>query len=399
MNHKQLILFLFLGGVCSTSAQNTTNSPVSMFGIGDITTGESGKYAGMGGVSIAMRSGNYLNMINPAGLTGVDSCRLVYEVGGKAAVKSYIQSGAKNTSVVGNVTNLALGCRVLPHWYMALGVTPVSSVGYAVTMEQNVEGTDGSSLSSYFEGTGGLYRVNLGQAIKLGRFSLGANLSAILGDITYSETQSGASITEESSMRAFYADFGMQYTIPIRKYTNLCFGLVCGYHQKLYQDNEMTVSNTSSSSEIVEDVKFGKKYLPQYIGFGTTLGSRRWTVSAEYKYLQWDKMESDYSTISYRNQHRASIGLEWLTGDIWRNPWHWMIGANVGNSYVVIKHHNTINYSVTAGFGVPVMQGSTFSAGLRYDGQKAHSSLQRESSFSFYINLSFSEITNRSKIR
>lgn len=76
-----------------------------------------------------------------------------------------------------------------------------------------------------------------------------------------------------------------------------------------------------------------------------------------------------------------------------------MIGANVGNSYVVIKHHNTINYSVTAGFGVPVMQGSTFSAGLRYDGQKAHSSLQRESSFSFYINLSFSEITNRSKIR
>lgn len=75
----------------------------------------------------------------------------------------------------------------------------------------------------------------------------------------------------------------------------------------------MTVSNTSSSSEIVEDVRFGKKYLPQYIGFGTTLGSRRWTVSAEYKYLQWDKMESDYSTISYRNQHRASIGLEWLT--------------------------------------------------------------------------------------
>lgn len=29
-------------------AQNTTNSPTSMFGIGEVTTGDGGQYAGMG---------------------------------------------------------------------------------------------------------------------------------------------------------------------------------------------------------------------------------------------------------------------------------------------------------------------------------------------------------------
>ena len=58
MNTSRILLFsLFISLFLNVSAQNSTNSPSSMFGIGDITVGEAGKYVGMGGVGIALQIG------------------------------------------------------------------------------------------------------------------------------------------------------------------------------------------------------------------------------------------------------------------------------------------------------------------------------------------------------
>lgn len=53
------------------TAQNMTNSPASMFGLGELSTGEGGIYSGMGGVGIALRGENAYNSANPASLTGL----------------------------------------------------------------------------------------------------------------------------------------------------------------------------------------------------------------------------------------------------------------------------------------------------------------------------------------
>lgn len=399
---KRPVLFALMAGMyMQTYGQNTTNSPVSMFGLGEIITGESGKYSGMSGVGIGMRSGNFLNNANPAGLAGIDSMRIVYELGGMAALKSYEQSGLKNNSVVGNVTNIGLGARVLSRWYLAAGLTPLSSVNYLAALEQEIEGGNGVTATSTFEGSGGLYRVYLRNAFRLNKhFSIGANVSYVLGEVTYNETQSSAAVQETSSMRAFYADFGMQYVKELTKYTKLTVGGVYGYRQKLNQDNTYTVSSSSSTSgDITKDLHSTKKYLPQFWGAGASLGGRRWTYAVDYKLMQWSKMERDYSTIRYVDQHRVNIGAELLTGDIWTNPWHWMVGASLSNSYVVVKNKHSLNYSFSAGIGVPILQGSLFSAGVRYDGQKVKSSMQKERSLSLYINLSFSEKTYRGRIQ
>ena len=48
---RNLILLLTL---CHSTlliySQNTTNSPTSMFGLGELSTGEGGQYSGLGGV-------------------------------------------------------------------------------------------------------------------------------------------------------------------------------------------------------------------------------------------------------------------------------------------------------------------------------------------------------------
>ena len=42
-------LLAFYTPVSIVIAQNTTNSPTSMFGLGELSTGEGGQYAGLGG--------------------------------------------------------------------------------------------------------------------------------------------------------------------------------------------------------------------------------------------------------------------------------------------------------------------------------------------------------------
>ena len=131
-------------------AQNTTNSPTSMFGLGEISTGEGGQYAGLGGAGIALRGSNFLNTANPASLTELTEQRFQIDAGIMGSYQNYTQRGASNHSVTGNLNNLSIGCRIIPRWYGAVFLAPVSSVGYAITLDEEIAGTNGSTVSSLF---------------------------------------------------------------------------------------------------------------------------------------------------------------------------------------------------------------------------------------------------------
>lgn len=60
-NHKKIII---LSGICLffclfCPAQNTTNLPTSMYGIGELNNGEGGRYAGMGNIGIALNRNGF----------------------------------------------------------------------------------------------------------------------------------------------------------------------------------------------------------------------------------------------------------------------------------------------------------------------------------------------------
>ena len=136
---RNLILLLTL---CHSTlliySQNTTNSPTSMFGLGELSTGEGGQYSGLGGAGIALQSYNFLNTANPASLTAIEGQRFLIDAGVMGAYKVYTQTGTSNHSLVGNLNNLSIGCRITPRWYGAVFMAPVSSVGYAITQDQDI---------------------------------------------------------------------------------------------------------------------------------------------------------------------------------------------------------------------------------------------------------------------
>ena len=63
---------LLLCSLCTASltavAQNTTNLPTSMYGVGELSAGDGGRYAGMGNTGIALNRTGFLNTLNPAAI-------------------------------------------------------------------------------------------------------------------------------------------------------------------------------------------------------------------------------------------------------------------------------------------------------------------------------------------
>lgn len=399
---RNLILLLTL---CHSTlliySQNTTNSPTSMFGLGELSTGEGGQYSGLGGAGIALQSYNFLNTANPASLTAIEGQRFLIDAGVMGAYKVYTQTGTSNHSLVGNLNNLSIGCRITPRWYGAVFMAPVSSVGYAITLDQDITGTGSSTVSSLFEGEGGLSKMGISTAYRLFKgFSVGANLSYVTGTIKQTETQGSISVEESSYKHAFYADFGLQYKFPLSRNKYLVAGAVYGYSQDLAQDNTLSVSSTSGNESIDESQSHVRQCLPQFVGAGLAYNSPRWTLTAEYKYTDWSRMKSSQSNVRFENQHRLSAGTAYTAGNIYRNPVKLLLGAGVSNSYIVIQKKKATNCYVSAGSNFTLYNGNVLSLGVKYSDQlHLPNGMQRERGVTLFFNFTFSERTYRAKIQ
>ena len=84
---------LLLCSLCTASltavAQNTTNLPTSMYGVGELSAGDGGRYAGMGNTGIALNRTGFLNTLNPAAITRMDTACFTFDVGVSASYARY----------------------------------------------------------------------------------------------------------------------------------------------------------------------------------------------------------------------------------------------------------------------------------------------------------------------
>ena len=99
MKRRVLSILILGANLLNVAAQNMTSSPVSMFGLGELSTGEGGIYSGLGGVGIALRGENVINDANPASLTGLLPQYFFFDLGVSGSYLKYSQSGASNHSL------------------------------------------------------------------------------------------------------------------------------------------------------------------------------------------------------------------------------------------------------------------------------------------------------------
>jgi len=220
LNRRKLFfpsLLLILFSIQSI-AQNSSSSPYSRYGIGDLQFGGFVKNTGMGGTALGYALPFNLNIVNPASYSS-----LLLTTFETAVSMNQVQLKTDSKKQNINSTSLSYFAFGFPvknkKWGAGFGLLPYSNVGYSITDPQ--VDADGLRTVHTYNGSGGLNQFFIGNGYSpFKNFSIGANASYLFGildqerrvEFPYLSNYFNTRITQQTSVGALYFNFGMQLT-------------------------------------------------------------------------------------------------------------------------------------------------------------------------------------------
>ena len=217
-NKKKIQLFILLFYAVNASAQSSSSSPYSRYGIGDLQFNGFIKNIGMGGVSAGYNPAYNLNISNPASYSSLGLT--TFETG-----VNMNQVRLKTTSKTQDINDVSLSYFAFgfpvknKKWGAGFGLLPYSNVGYSINdLQTNASGD--IELHTY-DGSGGLNQFFIGNGYSpFKNFSIGVNASYLFGVVNQERRIEYPRLTnyfntrifKETSVGSVYFNFGMQMT-------------------------------------------------------------------------------------------------------------------------------------------------------------------------------------------
>ena len=397
------ISFLFL--TSSAFAQNSTSSPYSYYGLGELSLNGSGNGISMGGTSLAYRGGRVLNFLNPAALAHVDSLKFIFNVGMAVKYTDLKQRDKSDSFNDYNLTRLAFGFKVSPRYSTAFSVSPYSNLGYEITEREKVIGSD-DYLNRSLNGTGGLNQLTWSNGFKVTKdLSLGFNATYLFGNNARTETiilESTSSYVYQNNSKliskGIYLDFGAQYQMDLGKY-DLTLG--AKYQPKLgvsaKQIIKVTNFNSSGSGNSpYEDTNRGTFDVPEgySIGFGLSKNNQFW-FGGDYLHEKWSDTKVFNQKNDLRDRDKFSLGMEYKADDGYARKFFkkmtYRLGGFYDTGYITIDDEKISTMGISLGFGIPMARdGGMINVAIEYGSSgTTNNSLVREdfTRITFDINL------------
>lgn len=350
-------------------AQKGTQSPYSVFGIGELNQGEYAGFAGMANVSLANSDSTMVNNNNPASYVYFNRYRPVFQVGLNGKYSQYSTQTNSSSQQHFGLNQFQLGLPIKKNWGAAFGLSPYSFTGYTIT--NFIVEDDDTIGQNVNEGSGAISKVFLGiaykplnfskldtnysksdttYAIKSHFLSIGVHGNYLFGNSTktqsyeYLVSQSAYNSRVNSSLRLsdFNVDFGFMYQYYFRKaYSDstangsisIAGAYSPGVKMKSYQDVFShsylgSFYSASSSLLIVDTVELvddnaGFLYIPEQFKAGieyrigwnpSRKGERLLRIGAEVNYQKWSAYYQDFGAQEfqpyYKDRMKMALGIE-----------------------------------------------------------------------------------------
>lgn len=417
---KLLVSGLLLAyGIVPMMAQSGTKSPYSQYGLGVLSDQSQGFNRGMGGLYQGFRSGNQVNMQNPASYSAVDSLSMIFDLGVSGMLTNFKEGDAKVNAKTANFEYATALFRIFPKFGLSIGIVPYSNIGYSYSTTQNV-GTSTTTTTTSFSGTGGFHQAYIGLGYEFFKgFSLGANISYFWGEIDRDIIVSSSDAyvktlakNYDAEVSSYKLDIGAQYQHKIGKNDMLTVGATVGLGHKLNSDPSLLVVNTDTQTgvtAITGDTISNGLSIPMVIGAGVAYNHKRTlTVGADYQWQRWskeafpvvDETTNKYQLANnyYTDRHKLTVGADWIPAPMSRNFFnrvHYRIGASYATPYLKIKGQDgPKEMTLSAGFGIPLVNSwnnrSVLNVSLQWTNLSAKN-LVTENQFRVTIGLTFNE--------
>ncbi len=391
---KYFLLFVLLFGGVMLYGQPKFNSPYSRIGLGDLWNPNFGNLNGWGDLSAAFHDPYHINIKNPASYGHLYNTS--FEVGLRAKYGS-IEAGtetAENWS--GNLSYMALGFpmknpvgRVLDrdkskvNWGMSFALVPYSNVGYVV--ETTEERPELGQVRYNFQGEGGTLNLLWGNGVKIGDFSVGANIGYLFGKIEQNQEVRFDSLAAsyrdlllaDISHSGFIWNIGVQYDLVFKEKgedgtlkpngKKLSFGLYGNSNLDFNTKSTIYNSRFNATYSDRDTISFdpsleGSGKLPGEFAVGIIYEeANKWRLGFNYQYAAWSNYFNEAKNEDgLSDTYRISIGGEFIPDIASYNSYARRVRYRFGAFYGTDPRSDGFNeqltqYGITIGLGLPVI--------------------------------------------
>lgn len=423
---KRLFVASLIGLLSLPSfSQSSTNSPYSQYGLGILSEPAGGASRGMNGLGLAFHERNRLNTLNPASYSQIDSLTFIFDVGMSGQLTNFKEGDVKKNAKTSSFEYAVAGFRLRRHFGVSFGIVPFTNIDYSYSNSAYIN-KDHSSSSTYYtntySGSGGVHYVYLGAGWQPFKgFSIGANVAYLWGDYNnyvindYSDDYvNSLSKYYSASIRNYKLDVGIQYTLKLSKKDELTIGATYGYGHKLGSDPECRVISTNAQTSVADTTTYsvsdGLEIPNSYaVGLMWNKGGKI-KIGVDYSLQKWSSIKAPTYTVEnntayyrlesghYNDRHKLTLGTE-ITPDPnsrkYLNRVNYRIGASYTTPYLKINGQDgPKEYSVSAGFGIPITNRINNRSVLNISAQWVHLGSKQfitENSFRINIGLTFNE--------
>ena len=398
--------------VMTASAQSSTKSPYSQFGIGILSDRSQGMSRGMNGVGIALQQSNIVNTMNPASYGSVDSLTMIFDASVTGQMTNFKEGNTQQNAKTANFDYIVASFRAWRNVGVSVGVLPLSNVGYSYQTTSTVNQEYGK-LAETYSGEGGLHEAFIGFGWRILKpLSIGVNAGYVWGDLDRSVLTANSNFgslmkSYSTSVKSYKLDVGMQWRQPLNRNNVVTLGATMGIGHKLNADPKLDIINVSKSDTTSYQISNGME-LPWSMGVGLAWQHRdKLTIAADAELQQWGKtsfpsyINNTYTSTKDIMKDRLSLkaGAEWVpdANDVrhYLKRVHYRFGAGLSTPYYKINGQDgPKDISVSAGFGFPIQNAYNSRSIVNISGQWVHSSAKdfiTENMFRINIGITFNE--------
>ena len=408
------------------TAQESTSSPYSFYGLGSLKFKGTVENRSMGGISVYSDS-IHINLRNPASYTGTNLAFYNNEARPvKYALGTSFSSTTIETSTASDsYSNFAIDylAVVLPlnKFGLGFGVLPYSSVGY--NLQSRNENND---LQHRYRGEGGINRAFVGLGYQVSKdLKIGVDTQYNFGNISNTSIAFGYNDFGEllqfqtrevnrSDLGGFSFNFGTIFNKKINNSIELMVAasyspeaIIASKNQSEFStiviDSDQTEFIVDSSIVDLEsdDLAETSLILPSKTNFGIGIGKpRKWFVGVDYTFLEASRFSNRFVEIdntTFEDAESLSIGGFFIPkydsfGSYWKRIVY-RTGLRLEQTGLVVNNESIEEFGISFGVGIPV--GRFFSnANLAFEwGQRGTtaSNLVKETFFNINISLSLND--------
>ena len=373
-----MIFCLFLGEFLF--AQQTTSSPYSRFGLGDLKSQFSPVFNSLGGGGYAISNSKIINPYSPASYSAFEANSFLFSTGFNNEITD-IQSGSQNQTVNNvSLSHIIFGFPINKKIGASFGIIPYSNIGYALENRD-----ENYNANMFYDGDGGISKVYLGGALKLHKnISVGGNASYLFGGLNRrkklefdDETIFNSRSNSLISINGIFYEFGALFSKDLAdKNSNISIAINTSNNAdiKAMRTDLVETFEYSGVYEIVKDtfvnsVEKGNMILPKYTNMGIAYSMDKLLLIFDYSTQNWNDYQLFGESDSLVSSKRFSGGLQY-TPDIssvtqFYKRCHYRIGFAMNTTPLQINNTQLEDKSISLGVGIPIKRNkSTYDISL-----------------------------------